>query len=177
MKVIWRSTIAISLALAFALGIYYPWFVRRVWHLRYPNGVHYAGRDILVPPEWTADENGLTVRLTKYPATLFDKMPQGQILLTPSAHENLVAVEQDGDRRWEAQYRKQREAQRTVIQGPVKYSSEGKDSVFMESVSEKNPAMISAECRLYEGEWRMEFTGDRKDLDLFFENFHHMNRN
>jgi hypothetical protein len=177
MKTLWRSAMAISLALVIALGIFYPSLVTKIWHLRYPNGVHYAGRDILVPLEWTADENGLTVRLTKYPATVFDKIPQGRIFLTPATRENLLAVEKDSDRQWESEFRKMHAGQGIVIQGPARFILEGKESVCMKSSSEKNPARISAECGLFGGEWRMEFSGDVKDLDLFLENFHHMNRN
>jgi hypothetical protein len=171
-----KLAIAVSLVLALPLGMFYPSLVPRVWHLRYPNGVRYGGRDILVPPEWIADENGLTVRLTKYPTSVFEEMPQGRILLTPSPREKFVEEAKKIDQLWEAKFRTQHAAEGEVIQGPVKYESEGKESVCMESYAKKNPAKISATCRLFQGEWLMEFMGDPKDLDFFLENFHHMNQ-
>ncbi len=164
-----------SLAAALLLGIYYPSLVPRIWHLRYPNGVHYSGRDILVPPEWIADESGLTVRLTKYPKSVFDEMPQARIFLTPMP-EQIAAVGEDFDQPWEATFRARHAAGGAVTQGPVKYRSEGKESVCMESYPKNNPAKMSATCMLLHGEWLMEFVGNPKDLDFFLENFHHMNR-
>jgi hypothetical protein len=169
-----KAAISLLLLLLIALGIYYPSAVPWLWHLRYPNGVHYHSTDIYVPPQWIAEENGLTVRLTKYPKTVFELIPQGLISLTPASET--PAVDGESNPLWEANFREQHAAGETVIKGPVKYGSGAKESVCLESYATTNPSRISASCRLLQGEWTMEFAGHPKDLDFFFENFNAMNR-
>ncbi len=79
-----KAAISLSLCSYRARGFFIRHGALRVWHLRFPNGVHYRSRDIYVPPDWIADDNGVTVRLIKYPKTLFEKIPQGLISLTPA---------------------------------------------------------------------------------------------
>ncbi len=166
---------SLSLLLVIALVVFYPSVVPWIWHLRFPNGVHYRSRDIYVPPDWIAHDNGLTVQLIKYPKTLFEKIPQGLILLTP-AGDTAEANGEPDDPRWEVKFRSRHAAPESVIKGPVKYESGANQSVCLESYEIKNPSKISASCRLFHGEWTMEFTGHPEDLDFFFEDFNAMNK-
>jgi hypothetical protein len=164
-----------ALALMLVAGFFYPALAPWAWHLRHGNTVRYSEKSIFVPPGWIARENMPTLRLTKYPSILpFDEMPRGSLSLTPLGKREAGASE-DSYSAWQLQFRAHHSGAEEIVQGPITSGSGAKESVCMESFSKISAAKISASCRLFRGEWAMEFLGSQEDLDFFLDVFREMN--
>jgi hypothetical protein len=156
-------------ALCFAPTLWTFW-----WHLCNGTTIVYKGRTIPVPIEWVAATEARGIRLTKWHRTVLSKQSfQGWISFNQIPHSRGESQDEVA-KSWEALYWAGQTETDDVVTGPLKFGSDAGQILCMESYSKRYPDRASTSCLIFGANLDANFSGERKDVDTFFQIIHGM---
>jgi hypothetical protein len=165
----------LTLGLIVLLLLFSPGAMTIVWHLRDGHSVTYRGRTIPVPIGWVAKVEPQGAQLTRRPWTLLSKRSLvGWISFNPS-HFDQTKGRDDLTKSWEALYWTGLAQTDNVVSGPLKVGSGANGATCFISSSKRNSDLASADCLMFEPAMGAHFSGDKSDIEIFFQIVRAMN--
>jgi hypothetical protein len=145
------------------------------WHLLHGNSIETRGKKVFVPLTWIAEtDNAMNVQMMKLPLTVLRGARFDGMISVGQNFSPLREQQEEIYKSWEALYWNFAD-DGALVTGPVRMGSGIHETICMESSYPKAPNLASASCLILQGEWRVDFRGDRNDLKVFYEIIRKMN--
>lgn len=163
-----KRVFLITLLILLLLCLISPALYSLTWHLRHGNRIVFNEKEVQVPRGWVARREARSLAFIKYPVLVFGlRDATSGFTLWPGLN-NASQDPEDLYKSWISVNWSMWNGSDTVVKGPFTFGSRGKEIDCMTSFSNTGSDGM-ASCLLFQRTWLAQFTGNKKDVESFFE--------
>jgi hypothetical protein len=170
MTIVKKRIFLITLPILLSLCLVSPALYALTWHLQHGNRIGFGGTELRVPRGWVATpREGRSLTFIKFPVLVFGLRHSTSGFTLGPDPANASRDPEELFKSWVSFNWSMWNGSDGVVKGPFSFGTGQKEIVCMTSFPNTTSGRGMASCLLFQRTWLAQFTGDKKDVESFFD--------